>query len=179
MSETPPPQAYISKVHLKGYKSIKDLEIDFKPGLNIIIGPNGSGKTNFLEFIEEANDSMYYDDLTNEEFDFKLTKSDGSEFYLDGRFSLYENQYVFKMNEKNIENGKNVFERVFIHQGKKGDVSITNVKINDEPSKYPEKYNCLGSFCFNQSKTAEHHCRHKHQTNYFFHCIFSSKLLCY
>ena len=49
MSETLPPQAYISKVHLKGYKSIKDLEIDFKPGLNIIIGPNGSGKTNFLE----------------------------------------------------------------------------------------------------------------------------------
>ena len=141
MSETPPPQAYISKVHLKGYKSIKDLEIDFKPGLNIIIGPNGSGKTNFLEFIEEVDDSMYYDDLTNEEFDFKLTKSDGSEFYLDGRFSLYENQYVFKMNEKNIENGKNVFERIFIHQGKKGDVSITNVKINDEPSKYPEKHN--------------------------------------
>jgi predicted ATP-dependent endonuclease of OLD family len=53
MSETPP-QAYISKVHLKGYKSIRDLEIDFKPGLNIIIGPNGSGKTNFLEFLEKV-----------------------------------------------------------------------------------------------------------------------------
>ena len=50
MTETPQ-QAYISKVHLKGYKSIRDLEIDFKPGLNIIIGPNGSGKTNFLEFL--------------------------------------------------------------------------------------------------------------------------------
>ena len=50
MTETPSPQqAYISKVHLKGYKSIRDLEIDFKTGLNIIIGPNGSGKTNFLE----------------------------------------------------------------------------------------------------------------------------------
>lgn len=48
MNETPS-QAYISKAHLKGYKSIKDLEIDLKPGLNIIIGPNGSGKTNFLE----------------------------------------------------------------------------------------------------------------------------------
>ncbi len=44
--------AYISRVHLKGYKSIRDLEIDFKAGLNIIIGPNGSGKTNFLEFLE-------------------------------------------------------------------------------------------------------------------------------
>ena len=53
MSQTPP-QAYISKVHLKGYKSIKDLEIDFKPGLNIIIGPNGSGKTNFLEWLDKA-----------------------------------------------------------------------------------------------------------------------------
>ena len=51
MSETPE-QAHISKVHLKGYKSIRDLEIDFMPGLNIIIGPNGSGKTNFLESIE-------------------------------------------------------------------------------------------------------------------------------
>ena len=59
MSETPQ-HAYISKVHLKGYKSIKDLEVDFKPGLNIIIGPNGSGKTNFLEclkdiFLQELN----------------------------------------------------------------------------------------------------------------------------
>ena len=53
MTETPQ-QAYISKVHLKGYKSIRDLEIDFKPGLNIIIGPNGSGKTNFLEFLVDV-----------------------------------------------------------------------------------------------------------------------------
>ncbi len=46
-------QAYISRVHLKGYKSIIDMTIDFKSGLNIIIGPNGSGKTNFLECIEQ------------------------------------------------------------------------------------------------------------------------------
>jgi AAA15 family ATPase/GTPase len=53
MSETKEHQpAYISRVHLKGYKSIRDLEIDFKAGLNIIIGPNGSGKTNFLEFLD-------------------------------------------------------------------------------------------------------------------------------
>jgi AAA15 family ATPase/GTPase len=44
-------KAYISKVHMKGYKSIRDLEIDFKPGLNVIIGANGSGKTNFLQIV--------------------------------------------------------------------------------------------------------------------------------
>jgi len=43
--------AYISHVHLKGYKSIIDTEVELHPGLNILIGPNGSGKTNFLEFL--------------------------------------------------------------------------------------------------------------------------------
>lgn len=46
--------AYISHVHLKGYKSIIDTEVELHPGLNILIGPNGSGKTNFLEFLERV-----------------------------------------------------------------------------------------------------------------------------
>lgn len=53
MSEETSP-AYISKVRLKGFKSIIDTECTFKPGLNIIIGDNGSGKSNFLDFLEMA-----------------------------------------------------------------------------------------------------------------------------
>lgn len=49
---TTPSQSYISRVRLKGYKSIIDTEVELKPGLNIIIGPNGSGKTNFVEFLD-------------------------------------------------------------------------------------------------------------------------------
>ena len=83
MTETPSPQqAYISKVHLKGYKSIRDLEIDFKPGLNIIIGPNGSGKTNFLEFLEKAF-QLNADDIQDEiyaKIDFIIEKV---KYYLD------------------------------------------------------------------------------------------------
>ena len=44
-------QSYIQSVALEGYKSIQHTEIDFEQGLNIIIGKNGSGKTNFLEFL--------------------------------------------------------------------------------------------------------------------------------
>lgn len=48
------PKTYIEQMHLAGYKSIKDLSVHLQPDLNIIIGANGSGKTNFLEFIEAA-----------------------------------------------------------------------------------------------------------------------------
>ena len=44
----------IKKVRLSGYKSIKQLSCEFNPGLNIIIGDNGSGKSNFFEFIENC-----------------------------------------------------------------------------------------------------------------------------
>jgi predicted ATP-dependent endonuclease of OLD family len=43
---------HISHVHIEGYKSIDKLDIDLLPGLNILIGENGSGKSNFLEALE-------------------------------------------------------------------------------------------------------------------------------
>ncbi len=55
---TSPP--YISHVRLKGYKSIIDTKVDLHPGLNIIIGPNGSGKTNFLEFLFTVLQFQYH-----------------------------------------------------------------------------------------------------------------------
>jgi len=45
---------WLSSVKMGGYKSIKLVEIDFQPGLNIIIGKNGTGKTNFLDFLDNS-----------------------------------------------------------------------------------------------------------------------------
>jgi predicted ATP-dependent endonuclease of OLD family len=47
-------RAYIKSVNLKGYKTIRDLSATFNPGLNIIIGKNGGGKTNFMTFLNNA-----------------------------------------------------------------------------------------------------------------------------
>lgn len=43
---------FIERVRLQGYKSIEDVEVTFKPGLNILIGANGSGKTNFVRCLD-------------------------------------------------------------------------------------------------------------------------------
>ena len=42
---------YLQRAHIKDFRSIRDAKVEFKPGLNIIIGANGSGKTNFLNCV--------------------------------------------------------------------------------------------------------------------------------
>lgn len=49
-------------IEIKGYKSIKDAKIELRP-INILIGANGSGKTNFLSFFEFLN-NLYERKLT-------------------------------------------------------------------------------------------------------------------
>lgn len=43
----------IQTIHIKNFKSIQDLNLDIGR-FNVIIGENGSGKTNFLEAIAMA-----------------------------------------------------------------------------------------------------------------------------
>jgi len=38
----------LTRVEIKGYKSLKDIDLDMKE-LTVLIGPNGSGKSNFLD----------------------------------------------------------------------------------------------------------------------------------
>ena len=45
------PRIFLDNVLLIGFKSIEYLSIDFQKGLNILIGKNGSGKSNFMEFL--------------------------------------------------------------------------------------------------------------------------------
>jgi AAA15 family ATPase/GTPase len=45
---------FVDQIHIKGYKSIEDLTVKFQNGLNILIGKNGAGKSNFLEILNEV-----------------------------------------------------------------------------------------------------------------------------
>lgn len=55
---------FLKEVKLSGYKSVEDVEIEFQKGLNIIIGKNAAGKTNFLSFLNKCI-SLDFQDLNN------------------------------------------------------------------------------------------------------------------
>ena len=50
---------YLEKVHLQNYKAIEELDIDLKPGVNLLIGDNGAGKTSVLEGIAVGLGGMF------------------------------------------------------------------------------------------------------------------------
>jgi putative ATP-dependent endonuclease of the OLD family len=64
---------YISRLIIKGYKSIKDLDLKFEKGKNVIIGKNNSGKSNILKAIDivlgyKRPDYDKYENIEPEDF---------------------------------------------------------------------------------------------------------------
>jgi len=49
--------ALLKRLKLKGFRSIKDLDLEFRP-LNVLIGANGAGKSNLVAFFKLLNEMM-------------------------------------------------------------------------------------------------------------------------
>jgi predicted ATPase len=47
----------LKKIAIKGYRSIKDVSLDLR-ALNVLIGANGAGKSNFVSFFKMLNEMM-------------------------------------------------------------------------------------------------------------------------
>ncbi len=56
----------INRIKIKGYKSIQDLDLELKP-INVLIGGNGVGKSNFISFFKLVN-NIYEQRLANYSF---------------------------------------------------------------------------------------------------------------
>ena len=68
---------YLKNILINNYKSIQKAQIDFEPGLNIVIGKNGAGKSNLLEYIESnLSLSNVLQGINNKIFDSSLQNLD-------------------------------------------------------------------------------------------------------
>ena len=86
---------FIKYVKLSGYKSIEELSIDFEPNLNILIGKNAVGKTNFITFL---NNTLNFDFSNSNNFEATF-EIKGDEF--NHKFSFEKkNQYTNKNSER-------------------------------------------------------------------------------
>lgn len=59
---------YISNIHIQNYRGFQDLSVDFKDGINILIGPNNSGKSNLLRALALVFDGKSRKQLTVDDF---------------------------------------------------------------------------------------------------------------
>ena len=53
----------ISSIHIEGFKSIREMTLPLRP-INILIGANGAGKSNFISFFKLLN-NLYEKRLEN------------------------------------------------------------------------------------------------------------------
>jgi len=92
---------YLKKAKLKGYKSIKNAEIEFCEGLNIVIGKNASGKSNLLEFLFSL---MSFKDAYNSSVTGNLTLSGIKDLEIKTTFPA-ENEFrdSFRLQNQNIK----------------------------------------------------------------------------
>jgi DNA replication and repair protein RecF len=109
---------YLHKLHLHNYRNYEDARIEFSPKINVLLGPNGSGKTNLL-------DGIYYLSFTKSAFqptDQINTRHTTDGFFVSGSFNiaghLHEVSVGYQGGRKVIRNNGQEYQRFSDHIGK-------------------------------------------------------------
>lgn len=151
---------YLKNVKFSGYKSIIDVDVCFEDGLNIIIGKNAAGKTNFLKFLSEVLD-FSYDNLIN--FSSILTFRGNEKLIIKSKREITEDNSEFtkRVSQSEVDTevvlGDDIIEIEDLHKRgldalfKKNDISISTTFVKHG---IPENYYLVdASFSFKIDKT--------------------------
>jgi len=134
------PRIFIDKVHLKGFKSIEDVSVDFKKGLNILIGKNGSGKSNFLELVDQVvNNNRFYNYL----FEFAkidFCSEDNHSFVLEFKRHLISVDYVNDPRERITILEKFSIDKDVILNNSPKQASLNNIKFKNREIRKFDRY---------------------------------------
>lgn len=125
--------APIDRIVVKGFKSIKELDLKLGP-LNILIGANGSGKSNLIGVFELLR-NIFIENLGSH-----VARSGGADRFLHyGRKNTEELQIVLGLDYFDYECKLIPGTDMFVFEDEK-------VKLKKVPSKFPEKPHILQMF---------------------------------
>lgn len=133
---------YLKKISLKNFRKFSgtshnsDLNMNFQPGLNVIVGENDSGKTAIIDAIKLLLGTVSddYDRIQEEDFYCNSEGIFSSNFYIEGYFTDlstdeaglflewlsfdenggYELRIVLEINKKKNDNGQEFIERLLL-----------------------------------------------------------------
>ena len=113
----------IEKLFIKNYLIIKEAEIDFSKGLNILTGETGAGKSIILDAL-----SM----LLGERADYSIIKKDQDKLIIEGHFDFSFNKNIVSvvqeiLPEDDFSNGVIIIRRELLKKG------VSRNFINDNP----------------------------------------------
>ena len=93
-------KAFLEKIHIKNYLSLRDVTLPFKP-LTVVVGPNASGKTNVLNALARLNAMMVDEKLpSNELIQKSLWAGEGKKICFNLHTKVEENQTLYYLDVK-------------------------------------------------------------------------------
>ena len=90
----------LQHIKLKGFRSIRELDLELSP-LNILIGANGAGKSNFISFFKFMNKLLEKDFLEARD----IYGGEESNFMVSLVFGLNDNFFVYTDREVGSSDG--------------------------------------------------------------------------
>jgi AAA15 family ATPase/GTPase len=141
MSNNTANSLFLKKVNLSGYKSIEDVSVDFYPGLNIIIGKNAAGKTNFLRFLNRCL-SFDFEEFSN--FSSKLTFQNGKSIEINSSINLKLDELISENRIKPKIDTTLLIEKKVVKDKKDRNNSIVN-KLRDNDVFFNSTFLCHGT----------------------------------
>ena len=100
----------LESIHIKNYKCIRDYRINLKQ-MNLLLGENGSGKTNILSAISYFYNNMISQNPSYDIFDENNSLNDQVEITL-----TYNLGKLLMRSRKNRNMGKDTYQNYYNHQ---------------------------------------------------------------
>ena len=132
--------AFLDKVHIKNYLSLRDVELPLKP-LTVLVGPNASGKSNVLRALRLLKMMITREELPSDEFiRDSLWAGDASQITFQLRAEVKEIQAVYGLDLKAETDNLFVTEELSVDGVQVISIQSGEGVVTDEDGKNETKY---------------------------------------